>query len=438
MLNTIGIRAEDKNRWERRAPLSPDHVAELKREQAIPFIVEPTEKRIFTTHDYQEAGAEIGPLDAARVILGVKEIPLEKLVPGKTYVYFSHTHKGQEAGMPALRRHLDLGTTLLDYEAVVDRRQRRKVYFGRYAGYAGMLDTLRALGQRLSLEGFPSPLAKLRPTYEYQGVDEAFEHLTRLGEEIRKKGLPLGLRPVVVAFLGSGHVSRGAQEVFDRLPYEEICPEELAHLSEDRDQPRNLLFKVIIDRNHRVQRITDGGFDSVELRDHPERYMSAVDRYLPQITALVNGTYWEPGHPRLVTRAHLEALWANEAQPRLRVIGDITCDPDGSIEVNHKATDSGNPTYVYEVATGSARMGVAGAGPVLMTVDNLPCELSRDASEHFGDSLLAYLPALARCDWSKPLEELALPDDLKRAIIVHQGHFAPGFAHLSVEALAHA
>ena len=432
-MNILGIRAEDKNRWERRAPLSPDHVAELQKQHGLIFRVEPCAKRIFSDESYLEAGATLSAANEAQVILGVKEIPVGAIAPGKAYLYFSHIHKGQVSGREALARHLELGTTLLDYEAVVDRRRHRKLFFGRYAGYAGMLDTLRALGQRLALEGLPSPLAKLKPTHEYDDVEEAFKHLTRLGEEIRKSGLPTGLRPVVVAFLGSGNVARGAQEAFDRLPHEEVAPEDLEHLGEGRDEPRNLLYKVVIGRHQRVQRISDGGFDSQELRDHPDLYMSAMDRYLPRITALVNGTYWQPGEPQLVTHDHLKALWQREPQPRLRVIGDITCDPEGSIAVNTHATESGNPTYVYEVATRTTRPGVEGAGPVIMAVDNLPCELPRDASEHFGDSLMAYLPALARCDWSLPLEELALPDELKRAIIVHRGSLAPAFAHLPIE-----
>ncbi len=432
-MNILGIRAEDKNRWERRAPLSPDHVAELQKQHGLTFRVEPSTKRIFTDEGYVEAGAQLGPITDAKVILGVKEIPLEALAPDKAYLYFSHTHKGQASGRAALARHLELGTTLLDYEAVVDRRHQRKLFFGRYAGYAGMLDTLRALGQRLVLEGLPSPLAKLRPTHEYHDVDEAFQHLTKLGEEIRKTGLPMGLRPVVVAFLGSGNVAKGAQEAFDRLPHEEVAPEDLEHLGESRDEPRNLLYKVVIGRHLRVQRISDGGFDSQELRDHPDLYMSALARYLPRITALVNGTYWQPGEPGLVTHDHLQALWCREAQPRLRVIGDITCDPEGSIEVNTHATEPGTPTYVYDVATRGTQPGVAGGGPVIMAVDNLPCELSRDASEHFGDNLMAYLPALARCDWSLPLVDLALPEELKRAIIVHRGSLAPAFAHLPIE-----
>lgn len=437
-MHPIAIRAENKNRWERRAPLSPDHVAELRREHGLDIRVEPSGKRIFPDRSYVEAGATLGPIGDAQVVLGVKEIPLELLEPGKAYLYFSHTHKGQASGRDALARHLELGSTLLDYEAVVDRRRHRKLFFGRYAGYAGMLDTLRALGQRLSWEGLPSPLAHLRPTYEYTSVDEAFQHLTRLGEEIRKKGLPVGLRPVVVAFLGSGNVAKGAQEVFDRLPHEEVAPEDLEHLGESRDEPRNLLYKVVIGRHQRVHRISDGGFDSEELGNHPELYMSALDRYLPRITALVNGTFWQPGEPHLVTPGHLETLWAAEPQPRLRVIGDITCDPLGSIQVTTHATEPGAPTYVYEVGSGKTRPGVVGSGPVIMAVDNLPCELSQDASEHFGDSLMGYLPALARCDWSRPLADLALPEELKRAIIVHQGSLAPAHAHLSVEARAHA
>ncbi len=433
MPNTIAIRAEDKNRWEGRAPLSPAHVAELRREHGIEFVVEPSPKRVFEDALYREAGATLAAANAAQVVLGVKEIPVEKLAPGKVYLYFSHTHKGQQAGREALRRHLELGATLLDYEAVTDRRGRRKLFFGRFAGYAGMLETLRALGQRLAWEGFVSSLAELKPAFEYPNAEEAFEHLTHLGERIRREGLPAGLRPVVVAFLGSGNVSKGAQEVFDRLPYEEVAPEELEGLGEDRDRPRNVLYKVVVERDRRVERALDGGYDAAELAARPDRYRSALGRYLKRFTVLVNGVYWEPGMPRLVTREQVQALWAAEPQPRLRVIGDITCDVAGSVEVNVRATDPGEPCYVYEAGTGRALPGVEGAGPVVMAVDNLPCELSRDASEHFGDGLATYVPALARCDFGRPLAELSLPQDLKRAIIVHRGALAPSFAHLASE-----
>ena len=235
----IGIRREDKNRWERRAPLMPDHVAELLSEHGIQVRVQPSSTRVFPDKDYAAAGAALSEdLSACRIVLGVKEIPAEKLVRRQAYLYFSHVIKGQPAGMPMLRRLLELEATLLDYEPIVDRRGRRLIFFGRHAGYAGMLDTLWALGQRLLHEGFTTPLAELRLAHLDSSLDEATDHVARVGERIRHEGLPPGLRPIVVGFTGSGNVSHGAQEVFDRLPFQAVDPEELDSLHEDRERPR--------------------------------------------------------------------------------------------------------------------------------------------------------------------------------------------------------
>ncbi len=428
----IGIRREDKNRWERRVPLAPDHVAELVGERQIQVLVQPSPLRVFPDMDYAAAGGRISEdLSACSVVLGVKEIPEEKLFAGKAHLCFSHVIKGQTARMPMLRRLIEIGATLLDYEPIVDRRGRRLIFFGRHAGYAGMLDTLWALGQRLQHEGFETPLGELRLAHQYSGLDEALDHVSRVGERIRHLGLPSGLRPVVVGFAGSGNVSQGAQEVFERLPFLRIDPEELPGLHEDRERPRNLLFKTVFERQHRVQRSSGGGFDAPEYRAHPDRYVSALGPLLRHLTVFVNGVYWEPGEPRLITLDHLKILFGSETQPKLRVIGDITCDIEGSIEANRRATDSGDPVYVYEPSTGETPSGVKGRGVVIMAVDNLPCELPREASEHFGDSLLPFVPALERCDWKAPFESLVLPAELRRAVIVHHGALTPAFEGLA-------
>ena len=151
---------------------------------------------------------------------------------------------------------------------------------------------------------------------------------------------------------------------------------------------------------------------------------------LPHVTVLINGTYWEPGLPVLVTKESLRELWTREREPKLRVIGDVTCDIRGSVEVTEKATTPGDPVFVWNPDTGAITSGVTGRGPVVMAVDNLPCELPVEASEHFGDSLLRFVPPLARCDWEVPLEALALPREIRDAIIVHRGELAPAFAGL--------
>lgn len=428
----IGIRAEDKNEWERRAPLTPDHVRELV-EKNVRVLVEPSSLRIFPDSEYQSAGAELtSDLAPCSVILGVKEVPLDKLIGGKTYLYFSHVIKGQEYNMPMLERLLELGCTLIDYEPITDSRGHRLIFFGRHAGYAGMIDTLWTLGRRLASEGFATPLAQLRPAHEYASLEEALAHIARIGDEIRHGGMPPGLRPVVVAFTGSGNVSHGAQEVFDRLPWQSISPAELAHLEEDRDRPHNVVYKCVLEREDRYTPLNGGAFDASEYRSNPGAYASAIEPLLPHITVFVNGVYWEPGHPKLISTAMVRALWESESQPKLRVIGDITCDVGGSVEVNVRATDPGDPVYVWDVSSGSALSGVEGRGPVLMAVDNLPCELPADASSHFGDSLARFVPALARCDWSREFAALELPEEIRRAIITHQGALTPGYRYLEV------
>lgn len=431
MASRVGIRREDKNAWERRSPLTPDHVAELITDHGVPLTVEPSPLRVFPDAEYAEAGAALADMSGCRVILGVKEIPVDRVDAHRTYVCFSHTIKGQPSGMGLLRRMMEQRCTLIDYEPIVDKRGRRLIFFGRHAGYAGMLDTLWAFGQRLKHEGLRTPFEDLKPALHYASLQDALDHVESIGERIRRHGLPTGMRPIVFAFTGSGNVTQGAHEVFERLPFETVEPVDLLSLPEDRDRSRRVVFRTDFSRDQRVRRKTDGGFDAAEYASHPEKYESALVDYLPHITVFVNGVYWEPRQPRLITIEALRALWRESDSPKLRVIGDITCDVDGSIEVNRRATTPGDPVYVYDIDTGATPSGVAGRGPVLMAVDNLPCELPRSASEHFGDSLLHFVPKLARCDWDAPFEALDLPVELQRAVIVHHGELTPTYRHLA-------
>lgn len=431
MAARIGIRAEDKNRWERRAPLTPDHVRELVEEQGLELVVQPSARRAFADRDYADAGARLrADLDECDLVLGVKEIPAEKLAAGKVYLYFSHVIKGQPDNMPRLARLLELGATLLDYERIVDRKGRRLIFFGRHAGYAGMLDTLWAFGQRFAAEGIDTPFERIRRAHDYSSLEEALAHVARVGEEIRKRGLPTGRRPVICGFTGSGNVTQGAMEVFERLPVLDVDPEVLLELAEDRDRPRNVLYRTRFERQQRYRRRSDGGFDAAELAAHPERYESALPRYLPHLSMLVHGAFWEPPQPRLVRREDLAELFEREPRPKLRVIGDISCDVDGAIAATVRATDPGAPVYLYDPVAGAEASGLAGRGVVVMAVDNLPCELPVEASHHFGDSLVRFVGALARCDWSRRYEELALPEELRGAVIAHRGELAPPYRYL--------
>ena len=406
----IGIRREDKNRWERRAPLTPEHVAELTR-HGVEVAVEPSPLRVFPEEAYRAAGARIvDDLSSCPIVVGVKEIPIERLNPTTAYFFFAHVTKGQSGNMPMLRHLMELGSTLVEYEKIVDDRGRRLVFFGRHAGFAGMLDTLATLGRRLLWEGIDSPFASLKLAHDYSDLEEAYAELARVADRIRRDGVPGPLHPLVIGFTGSGNVSKGAQEIFDRLPYEEVLPEDLSSMFTNDDLPRNILYKVVFSRGDRI-----GG---------------AMAPHLGHLTALVNGIYWEPGHPRVVSLDDLRALFGGDVAPRLRVIGDITCDLRGSIEANVRITTPGDPVYVYDVVSGEAVSGVAGRGPVILAVDNLPCEIPVDASQHFGDVLLRFLPALARCDWSRPFEALDVQDEIRRAVVVHRGRLTPKYAYL--------
>jgi saccharopine dehydrogenase (NAD+, L-lysine-forming) len=426
----VGIRLEDKNVWERRVPLTPDHVAALIERHDIDFVVQPFSRRAFPDADYVTAGAAVRTdLGDCKPILCVKEIPIGQVSPAGVYLCFSHTTKGQAYNMPLLRRFLDLNCTLIDYEHVVDRYGRRLIFFGRHAGYAGMLDALWALGKRLAAEGIRTPLERVRLAHEYPSLDEATRHMSRIGEQIRHDGLPQQLRPLVCGFTGSGNVRQGALEIIQRLPTIDVVPAELDRLMRDDRRPLNVLYTLRLGRSERYVRREGGSFDNREFFLHPERYQSGAPRWLDHLTLLIHGAYWYPPQPRIVTLDDLGWLWQN-GPPRLRVIADISCDIDGAIESTVKATSPGDPVYVYDLDQDRAVDGIAGRGPVMMTVDNLPCQLPVESSQHFGDALARFVPALDGCDWNRGVERLNLPEAVRRAIVTHRGELTAGFAHL--------
>ncbi|MCP4590762.1 MAG: hypothetical protein GY842_08455 [bacterium] len=424
----IGIRREDKSQWEGRAPLVPDHVGQLAREHGIQFAVESSPTRAFSDAAYATAGATVGEnLDDCPIILGIKEIPLERLEANRTYVYFSHTIKGQAANMPALRRLLDLGSQLIDYERIVDDRGRRMVLFGPFAGQAGMIDSLWALGRRLEWEGTANPFSAVQPAHRYADLTAAKHALARVGETIRREGLPPGCPPMVCGFAGYGAVSGGAQEVYDCLPVEEVTPKDLASLPVyDR-----ACFKVVFKEEHMAERVdASAPFGLQEYYDHPERYRGIFAPYLEHLTLLVNCIYWEPRYPRLVTKEVLSELYSGPKRPRLRVIGDVTCDVEGSIECTTHCTTPDSPVYVYDPSSGQTHDGVEGQGPVILAVDFLPCELPIDSSNFFSTALKPLVSALARADFSAPLDQSGLPAELQRATIVYQGELTESYRHL--------
>jgi alpha-aminoadipic semialdehyde synthase len=425
----IGIRREDKNKWERRVPIVPADLADLIRAAGLRFVVQPSSLRAFPDRDFREAGAQLAEsLDACGVVLAVKEIPAHLFREAVTYVFFTHTVKGQPYNMAMLRRLLELKCNVIDYERILDEAGRRLIFFGRHAGLAGMIDTLWGLGRRLDHEWVsPNPLAAVQKAHQYADLDAAFDALRRIGAQIAAHGLPAALKPLVVGFAGYGNVSAGAQEMLACLPIETVQPEDLASLQVRHAHAGNTLYKVVFREEHMAQPLDGGAFDLEAYYRHPERFRAAFANYLPYLTVLMNCIYWDRPYPRLVTKAALEEQWAAGGEWRLKVIGDISCDIEGAIEATVKATPPDNPVYVYEPEHGRAVDGVRGRGPVIMAVDNLPCEFSREASVDFSRALKPFLPALAAADYRVPLEDLALPPEIKGALIVYQGRFTPAY-----------
>jgi saccharopine dehydrogenase (NAD+, L-lysine-forming) len=431
MSNVIAVRRETKSLWERRAAVTPALARRLVSESGLEVLVQPSARRIFADNEYVHAGARLtGNISDAEIVVGVKEIPLETFQPGTTYVFFSHVIKGQPYNMPMLAKIMERGCTLIDYETICDDEGQRLIFFGRYAGLAGMIDTLWALGQRLRREGIVTPLAQIEQSISYPSLDEAKRAVREAGEKIASKGLPEGLPPVVIGITGYGNVAAGTKEILAELPTREVGPEELESLFEEPSS--HCFYQTTFREEHTVEPVSVGvPFNLQDYYDNPDRYRSVFERYLPYLTALVNCIYWDARYPRLVTSDTLRELYAGPEPPRLRIIGDLSCDIEGAIQCTVKSTEPADPVYVYNPADGSISSGVDGHGPVVLAVEILPAELPREASEEFSKALAHFLPALAAADFSVPFEELDLPPELKRATIVHRGELTPDYAYLA-------
>ena len=427
----IGIRIEDMYAWERRTPLTPEDARRLRTEEGLEIVVQRSAKRAYTDDEYRAAGVPVvESLDDCPLIVGIKEVPNERLATDKKYLYFSHTIKGQPYNMPMLQRLLDLGCTLIDYERIVDDEGRRLIFFGNFAGLAGMIDTLWALGQRLEYRGIRTPFSEVRRALAYSDLEEAKNDIARIGDKIRADGLPPKLGPFVVGVAGYGNVSKGAQEILDLLPTMQIVPEELSGIHGSSRLSPYVIGKAVFEERHMAAPIDpEQSFDLDAYYHHPETYRGRFEMFLDELDVLVNCIYWEPRYPRLVTREYLRKRLEAGAL-RLQVIGDITCDIEGSIESTVRATEPDNPVYVFDPRSGETQDGVEGEGPVVMAVEILPTELPRESSAFFSRILAGLLPELARADLHKPLEQSGLPPEVRRAVIAYHGRLAPSYTYL--------
>ncbi|MDH3285414.1 MAG: hypothetical protein OEQ13_11785, partial [Acidobacteriota bacterium] len=300
---TIGLRRESIDPHERRAALAPSHVRELVREHHVDVRVAPSPTRIFSDAEYADAGAlladDLGP---CAVIFGVKEIPPEELLPGTCYCFFSHTLKGQPHNMSMLRRILELQCTLLDYELVRNEHGRRLIAFGSFAGYAGMVNTLWALGRRLRWEGIDNPFTRLRRPHRYEDLEQVRSAVRAAGKIIAAAGLPPATVPLVFGICGQGRVSRGAVAILKLLPTRRVEPGDLSRFFAAGDFSDRVVYRVAFHQNDMFRPADPSRvFDRYRFHRYPEEYQSRLEEALPFLSVLVNGIYWEPRYPRLVT-----------------------------------------------------------------------------------------------------------------------------------------
>lgn len=426
----VGIRHEDKYEQERRVAITPSHIKLLMEKHNLNFYVESSAKRAFSDDEFEQVGCSlVNRLDEQKVIVGLKEIPLPSIAKNKTYVIFSHVIKGQAYNMPMLKKMMENRCSLIDYECIVDDNNKRLIFFGRYAGLAGMTNSLWAFGLRMNHLGIDTPFKLLKQTHNYFSLEDVKKDILTISKEISEKGLAPEVTPLTIGITGYGNVSKGAQEILSLLPTIEISPEELLSLKQSKKYSNKHLYKIVFHEKHIARHKAGNAFVLNDFFSSPSSFESDFDMYVPCLQMLVNCMYWDNRYDRLITKDLMEKLY-NNSDLNLKVIGDITCDPNGSIEATHMGTPIDDPIFVYHPLTRKPTFGYKGEGVVIMAVDILPSELPRDSSLAFADALEPFVFDIAACNYDSDFESLKLPLPVKKALILHNGKLTPKYQYI--------
>ena len=425
----VGILRETRA-GERRAPVTPAGAKWLIK-HGIRVEVESCPVRIFADSEYKRAGAKVvNRFQKASLLLGIKEPRIFDLYPDKIYMLFSHTSKGQSYNMPLLKSCLENNITLIDYEKITDLHEKRLVYFGRFAGVCGFVDSLHYLGKRLAWEGIKTPFLSLNPSNDYASLDEIKKAMAKVDEEIYNRGFKRGLSPFIIGITGHGNVSRGVHEVFEFLNPVEIHPQDIAQFIKHQKGMRKEIYKIVFLREEKFRSKKGKKFYFEEYMESPGKYESNLDKYLPHINMLINGSYWESRYPRLVTVKMINRL-SKKRDFRLKFIADIACDIDGSIELTHKATTQDNPTFTYNTKEKRFIDGYKSGGITMLAVDNLPSELPRDASREFNSLIRDYVFQIATHGSRDITRHKAVPEEARKAVIAQGGRLTKNFKYLA-------
>lgn len=391
----FGIIKERKNPPDRRVVFSPNELTKLKQTYHDAIVeVESSDIRIFSDIQYKSMGITVtDDVSDCDVFFGVKEVPVENLIPNKSYFFFSHTIKKQPYNQKLLKAILEKNIDLYDHETIVDIQNRRLIGFGKYAGMVGVYNGIRAFGIKFEL--FKLPKAET-----LAGKDAMILQLKRIT-------IP-ALKFVVT---GTGKVGSGAKEILDAIKVKEITVEN--YLTKNYTQPVYVQLDVL-EYNKRI----DGEvIDFNDFLAHPEEYVSDFEKFTKVSDIYFAGHFYGGGAPMILTREML-----NASDCKLKVVADISCDVNGPIACTVRSSTIEEPIYGYFPLEDREVDVFHPAAVVVMAVDNLPCEIPKDASEGFGEQFMEYvIPAFFNGDKDGILE---------RAKMTEKGKLTERFSYL--------
>jgi alanine dehydrogenase len=391
----FGIITERKNPPDRRVVFSPNDLLILKNQYAeLEITVESSGVRIFTDEEYKKAGIDVSEdLSACDVLFGVKEVPVDALIPNKSYFIFSHTIKKQPHNRKLLQAILDKKIDLYDHETIVDQDNRRLIGFGKYAGMVGVYNGIRAFGIKFEL--FKLPKAET-----LSGKDALIMQLKRIT-----------LPPLKFVITGTGKVGSGALEILKAIKVKEVTIDN--YLTKNYTQS---VF-VQLDALEYNKRIDGQLLDFTDFTEHPEAYTSDFVKFTKVSDVYIAGHFYGNNAPIILTQEML-----NAKDCKIRVVADVSCDVGGPIACTLRSSTIAEPLYGYLPSENKEVDIFHPAAIVVMAVDNLPCEIPKDSSEGFGEQFRNYvIPAFFNGDKD---------GILKRAKITENGKLTERFSYL--------
>lgn len=391
----FGIIREGKVPPDRRVVFSPTALEKFKTlYPEAEFKVQSSPIRIFADQEYMDKGFEVAEdMSDCDVLFGVKEVPLDQLIPNKTYFFFSHTIKKQPYNKKLLQKCLELNIRLIDHETLVDQNGVRLIGFGRYAGIVGAYNAFRAFGIK----------------FELFSISKA-EQLKSKQDLIDRLNRPF-MPAIKIVLTGTGKVGMGAKEVLDEMKVKKVSIEDF--LTREFDDPTY----VQLDVHEYYKRIDGKPSDKLDFIKNPQEYVSDFEKFANVADIFIAGHFYKAGSPKILTKEML-----NGAFNQIKVVADISCDIDGPIDATLRASTIEDPIYGYYPRENKEVPVDHPAAVVVMAVDNLPCELPKDASEGFGEMFLQeVVPSFFNGDEK---------EILKRGTICEAGKLTERFSYL--------